>query len=131
MALITCHECGAQISDAAVACPHCGAPVAQSTTSAPQPTTPEPQPTTPPACPETHLAKAIVLTILCCWPLGIPAIVNAAEVNTEYIAGRYESALQKSKNAEKWCKYCIIAGVVFWALYIIAMVCFALIEEFA
>ena len=28
MALITCRECGAQISDTAPACPHCGAPAA-------------------------------------------------------------------------------------------------------
>lgn len=32
-------------------------------------------------CPETHLTKAILLTIFCCWPLGIPAIVNASGVS--------------------------------------------------
>ena len=27
MALINCHECGKEISDRAVACPHCGCPI--------------------------------------------------------------------------------------------------------
>jgi hypothetical protein len=48
--------------------------------------------------------------------------VNAASVNSAYIAGRYDVALQKSLEAAKWCKYCLIAGVAFWALYIILMV---------
>lgn len=37
MALITCHECGGKVSDAATACPHCGAPVLP---AAPAPTPP-------------------------------------------------------------------------------------------
>ena len=31
MALITCHECGKEISDQAAACPHCGAPEDEAT----------------------------------------------------------------------------------------------------
>lgn len=33
MALISCSECGAQVSDLAPTCPHCGAPVAEATTA--------------------------------------------------------------------------------------------------
>ena len=135
MALINCPECNAQISDAATACPRCGAPLTKPFTNNTQPNTNTAQPssnnTQPsgnniPACPENHLTKAIILTILCCWPLGIPAIVNAAAVNNAYIAGRYDVALHKSQEAAKWCKYCLIAGVVFWGLYIIFIAIYAI-----
>lgn len=116
MALITCRECGAQISDAATTCPKCGCPVVK--TVAPQPY----QSNNNQICPETHLTKAILVTVFCCWPLGIPAIVNAAGVSNAFASGNYQLALQKSNDAEKWSKYCIIAGVIFWILYAIVMV---------
>jgi len=126
MALINCHECNAQISDAATTCPHCGAPVQKPAVVNSQPTVT----TNPNVCPETHLTKAILVTLLCCWPLGIPAIVNAAGVSNAFIAGHYDLALEKSKNAEKWCKYCIITGVAFWVIYILIIVICALAGVF-
>lgn len=129
MAFISCPECQAQISDAAKFCPYCGKPVVQAPPVAPSVTpsvTPSNAQNTK-VCPETHLAKAIVLTILCCWPFGIPAIVNAAAVTSEFASGNYEAALQKSENAKKWCNYTIIAGVVFWVIYVaVIAVCVAL-----
>ncbi len=44
MALISCVECGRQVSDQATACPNCGHPVS-------------PRPATPPAIPQVHLSK--------------------------------------------------------------------------
>ena len=70
MALINCPECNAQISYAATACPQCGAPLTKPATDNTQPSG-----NNIPPCPETHLTKAIILTILCCWPLGILAII--------------------------------------------------------
>lgn len=115
MALITCRECGARISDAAQTCPQCGSPVFKA--AAPQPYLNNTQ-----ICPETHLTKAILVTLFCCWPLGIPAIVNAAGVSNAFASGNYQLALKKSNDAEKWSKYCIIAAVIFWILYAIVMV---------
>lgn len=37
MALMSCRECGKQVSDLAAACPHCGAPIASRFQSAPTP----------------------------------------------------------------------------------------------
>ena len=116
--LINCKECNAQISDAATTCPHCGLPVQNpAVTDSLSAVSPNSN-----VCPETHLTKAILVTILCCWPIGIPAIVNAAGVSNAFISGHYDMALEKSKNAENWCRYCIIAGVVFWILYVIIIV---------
>ncbi len=47
MALITCPECGAQISDRATSCPHCGVPVSSGTPIPPPIVTPPVQPTPP------------------------------------------------------------------------------------
>ena len=114
--MIYCPDCGAQISDAAYSCPHCGRPMKPAA---------EIRPSMPP-CPETHLAKAIVMTILLCFPFGIPAIVNAAGAHNAYSAGDYNLAVEKSQKAAKWCKYTLIAGIIFWVLYalfIVAYVC--------
>lgn len=121
MAMIYCPECGAQISDAAYTCPHCGRPI--------KPTIeiqPAMRKNPMPPCPETHLAKAIVMTILLCFPFGIPAIVNAAGAHNAYSAGNYDLAVEKSQKAAQWCKYTLIAGIIFWILYslfIVAYVC--------
>ena len=118
MALINCPECNAQISDAAQACPHCGAPVQKPSVANPQSTIK----TNSNECPESHLAKAIIITILCCWPLGIPAIVYAAGVNNAFLNGCYNLALERSRKADKWCTYSLIAGIALWVIYIIFII---------
>lgn len=72
-----------------------------------------------PACPETHLAKAIIVTLLCCWPFGIPAIINAANVNNLYLQGRYQEAEEASRNANKWANVSLWVGVGVTVLYLI------------
>lgn len=115
MALINCYECNTQISDAATTCPNCGAPVRKPQVVNSQPSGQH----NSNVCPDTHLTKAILVTIFCCWPLGIPAIVNAAGVSNAFLAGQYDLALQKSKNAGKWCRYSIIAAIAVWVIYIL------------
>ena len=43
-------------------------------------------------CPKTWLAESILSTIFCCVPFGIVGIVYAAQVSSNYHAGRYEEA---------------------------------------
>ncbi|MFW6152212.1 MAG: CD225/dispanin family protein [Verrucomicrobiota bacterium] len=50
-----------------------------------------------------YLWQSIVLTILCCWPLGIPAIYHANQVNARLIQGDRESALEASNKARELC----------------------------
>ena len=53
--------------------------------------------------PETFLWQSIVVTILCCWPFGIPAIVYAASVSGKANSGDSAGAKVASDKAKFWC----------------------------
>lgn len=78
-------------------------------------------PSSPPAGVEipNYLWQSIVVTILCCWPFGIPAIVYAAKVDTLKAQGDIAGAMAASASAKMWCLVSVgvIAGVlVLWLL---------------
>lgn len=64
-----------------------------------------------------YLPQAILVTIFCCLPFGIAAIVQAAQVNTKLKAGDFEGAVEASEGAKKWCWYGFIGGIIIFALY--------------
>jgi heme/copper-type cytochrome/quinol oxidase subunit 2 len=64
-----------------------------------------------------YLAQAILATIFCCVPLGIPAIVFSAQVNSKLAAGDYIGAVESSKKAKLWCWIAFGAGIVFVIIY--------------
>ncbi len=53
--------------------------------------------------PPNYLAPAIIVTILCCWPAGVVAIVKAASVNSKWYSGDYRGAREASESAKTWC----------------------------
>jgi hypothetical protein len=63
-----------------------------------------------------------IISVICCFPLGIPAIIFATQVNTKVAAGDIAGAEEASKKAKKFA----IIGIVLWAvlilLYIILVV---------
>ncbi|WP_295727724.1 CD225/dispanin family protein [uncultured Muribaculum sp.] len=79
-----------------------------------QPQQPYQQPLVPP---ENYLVWAIIVTILCCVPFGIVAIVKAASVNGLWTSGNYEQAYQASASAKKWTLIAAICGLVVGLLY--------------
>ena len=74
--------------------------------------------------PDNHLAWAIISTILCCWPIGIFAIIKSTKVNTLWKEGDTAGAQKASEDAKKFSIYAAIAGVVFAILYLIAIFVF-------
>lgn len=83
-------------------------------------TTPPPPPQNDiPVRPKTWLVESILITILCCLPFGIVGIVNAAKVNSLYDQGLYDESIRVSKNAKKWAKFGLIAGIVYLIFVII------------
>ena len=77
-------------------------------------------PQAPGAAPQitNYLWQAIVVTILCCLPFGIPAIVYATQVNSKLAAGDVAGAQVSSSKAKFWCWMAFGFGL---AAYVIGM----------
>lgn len=69
-----------------------------------------------------YLWQSIVVTIFCCWPLGIPAIVFAAKVDGLIARGDLAGAAEASKNAKMWSSIAAGIGLVVIIGYILLMV---------
>ncbi len=86
----------------------------------PPPGYPAPQPGWPAQRePENYLVWAILVTIMCCLPLGIVSIVYSTKVSGLWAQGRYAEAQTAADNAKKWA---IIAAVVGVAATVIGIV---------
>ncbi|MDR1745900.1 MAG: CD225/dispanin family protein [Tannerella sp.] len=101
----------------------------QSAPLAPPPVQPVTQPSAgsynaggAPPMPDNYLVWAILATIFCCWPLGIPAIIKSSKVSSLYSAGDYAGAQSASADAKKWTIIAAIVGGIFVILYIILVV---------
>lgn len=62
--------------------------------------------------PPTYLVWAILTTILCFWPLGIAAIINASGVSSAFSRGDIETAKRRSKNAKLFSIWTAVIGFV-------------------
>jgi hypothetical protein len=82
---------------------------------------PPPAAGAPPEVIPNYLWQAIVCTVCCCVPLGIPAIVYAAQVNSKVAQGDLAGARQSSKNAKMWCWIAFGVGIVTTLLYLAAI----------
>lgn len=60
-----------------------------------------------------YLAHSILVTIFCCMPLGIPAIVFSALSKGQREAGNYREARQHSQTAKNWCIAAFVLGLIF------------------
>lgn len=68
-----------------------------------------------------YLVFAILVTILCCLPTGIPAIVYAAQVNGKLQVGDLAGAQAASKNAKMWCWISFGLGLSVVVFYTLAL----------
>ena len=66
---------------------------------------------------QNYLVFAILTTVFCCLPTGIPAIIYAAQVNGKLQAGDLAGAQVASKNAKMWCLISLGLGLGLMALY--------------
>lgn len=70
----------------------------------------------------THMGQSIAVTILCCMPFGIAAIVYAAQVNSKLKAGDYSGAVESSTKAKQWGSAAFWTGLVIGLLQFIAAI---------
>jgi hypothetical protein len=115
MPLIACPDCGHQVADIAPVCPRCGRPF-PGRADLEGVSIPAPSPSVP-----NYLPQAILTTLCCCLPIGVIAIVFAAQVNGRVAAGDYAGALSASRTARILCWVAFGLGLVIVAGYMVAV----------
>lgn len=72
-----------------------------------------------------YLVQSILVTLFCCLPLGIVAIVFAAQVNSKLAVGDIYGAQEASDKAKMWCWWSFglgLAGVVIYIAFVMLTV---------
>jgi hypothetical protein len=69
-----------------------------------------------------YLVPAILATIFCCLPLGVVAIIFAAQVNSKLAAGDYAGAVEASRKAKQFTTWAVIAWAVLVVISIILQI---------
>ena len=62
--------------------------------------------------PNNYLVQSILVTLCCCLPLGIVAIIFAAQVDSKWNSGDHAGAVNASENAKKWSMIALILGLI-------------------
>jgi hypothetical protein len=132
---VNCPNCGTSNLDTASICANCGRPLAA---TAPHSYTPPPPPTssyTPPSAPHSpgafgsappatpipnYLVQSILVTLCCCLPFGIVAIVFAAQVNSKLAAGDVAGAMESSRKAKMWCWVAFGIGILLSLIWMVS-----------
>jgi uncharacterized membrane protein YvbJ len=116
-----CTQCGANNADNAVVCTQCGRNLRGAGSTPLQATGVVLPPGTAASgiAIQNYLVFAILATVFCCLPAGIPAIVYAAQVNGKLAAGDLAGAQKASDNAKMWCWISFGLGVAVTALSVL------------
>jgi hypothetical protein len=139
-----CPDCGHDNPGYAVRCAACRTSLLSEADTAPPEAAPEPSSPPPispaqggpadypatararPTKPDNYLVWAIVATLFCCWPAGIPAIVYAAQVDAKYNAGDYLGARESADKAQFWTWLSVGATLALVAIVILVQIALAL-----
>jgi hypothetical protein len=104
-----CRKCGTQNEENNYKCIRCGEVLQQVAT-----------PNAPIRIPN-YLVQSILVTLLCCLPFGIPAIVYSAQVNGKIQSGDIQGAIDSSNKAKMWGWISFGVGLVGVVIYGIIM----------
>jgi uncharacterized membrane protein YvbJ len=113
-----CTKCGKENEAGATNCEACGEVLIK----AQGPAAAAPPEAGQPAQISNYLVQAILVTIFCCLPFGIVAIVFAAQVNGKLQAGDINGAMESSRKAKMWCWLGFGIGLGIGLLYLALMV---------
>ena len=62
--------------------------------------------------PDSYLVFSILVTVLCCVPLGIVALIYACQVDGHWSRGAYDEAESASKRAKAFCLISLGIGIL-------------------
>ena len=92
-----CTNCGAERAAEATACLQCGQRV---------------QTIAPPPVVKNYLVQSILVTLCCCLPFGIVALVFSAQVNSKLAVGDVVGARLSAAKARTWCIVGLVSGIL-------------------
>lgn len=92
-----CTHCGKPHPNDATVCPGCGQPIQRFPV---------------PAAIPNYLVTAVLVTLCCCMPFGIVALVFSAQVNSRLSTGDIAGAQAASNSARTWILVAFIAGLL-------------------
>ena len=67
--------------------------------------------------PNNYLVWSILSIVLCCWPIGIAAVVYAAKVDSLWGQGRHDESRAASEKAKNLTIVSAICGAVIYTIY--------------
>ena len=102
-----CTNCGTPNPDNAKVCSGCAMPLANPY-EAPQAASGYSD--YPPSNIQTYLAQSILVTLFCCLPFGVVAIVYAAQASGKLSAGDYYGALGRGEQCEEMVPDWVLSG---------------------
>ncbi|OQA80645.1 MAG: Interferon-induced transmembrane protein [Lentisphaerae bacterium ADurb.Bin242] len=108
-----CSKCGAQIPDDAQSCPQC-----QESVQKANPPQPAASAQAKPVEIKSGLVQAILVTVFCCLPFGIVAIVYGARVSGLVAAGDISGAQEAARKSNMWSWLSFAIGLLSYAAYI-------------
>lgn len=128
---MNCPNCGTTNLDNATICVNCGRPLAGGASPAASYTPPPPpsggsygtgatSTTAGGTPPPNYLVQSILVTLCCCLPLGIVAIVFAAQVNSKWAAGDASGAMESSRKAKMFCWIAFGLGIVAQLIWLLS-----------
>src|SRR5687768_2527526 len=116
--MVNCPNCGTSNLDNAAICINCGrslAPGAAQSSYTPPPASPSygAGAGVPAGAPiPNYLVQSILVTLCCCLPLGIVAIIFSAQVNSKLAQGDVAGAMEASRKAKMFCWIALGLGLV-------------------
>jgi hypothetical protein len=127
-----CAKCGFQNDPAAQYCASCGAMLSGSGSGSGSGPGPGPGPavqatySTSGGPVSSHIVPAILITLFCCQPLGIVAIVFSAMAMSKNSSGDYNGAAVDARRAKQLCWWGfglgllgIVVGVIIWVIMMV------------
>jgi hypothetical protein len=100
-----CQKCGTRLPEGSAACPACGSsPGAGLALARPVVGVPN------------YLVQSILVTLFCCMPFGVVAIVFAAMAMSSASAGDRAGAVRAAEQARTWCLVALGLGLVPWVV---------------
>lgn len=114
-----CNHCGNPNTSDARVCSACGSPlqVPQSPGSQPYGQQQAGYGNNAPIEVPNYMVYSILVTLFCCLPLGIAAIILSSQVNTKLAVGDIQGAMNASKTARMLCIISVALGFIFTLMY--------------